>query len=310
MKGIHNKRNNKRGGAAKAIVTTSEVIEDKDLRCAPAKKYENGSCITVDVLIKMVDAYNEHYQTNKIPVFPEVAQQDPKRYKKYLIKQLDMRLDSVCDDQRCWIEQPFIKKMDKLLQEELTDYTFRPKGPREKPDKDGNFEWLDTYDILDVMHQYEKVYPDYKFIGAVPLDFQDLPRLKITSAHLDEFVRNGKTKIGVIYNLDKHNQPGSHWVAGFFDLNKGFIYYFDSYGIKPLKETNDFMNKIKQWMENRGIQPKIDYNKIRHQYGGSECGVYSISTILRLLKGDTFDTICKQKTPDEKISVCRKVYYT
>lgn len=205
-----------KAGRIENISTTDIMPEDnKDLRCAPTKTFKNGSCITLELLIAMANAYNSDNSNDKIPVFPEVATQDPVRYKKYLIKQLSQKLDKVCDTQRCWIDQPFVKKIEKNLQDDLRHYTFRPKGPKEMPDKDGNFEWLDTFDINDVMSQYEKLYTDYKFLGAVPLDFQKLSNSKIKDKDLDALLQQQKSKIGIIYNLDYHNEPGSHWVAGF-----------------------------------------------------------------------------------------------
>ena len=35
-------------------------------------------------------------------------------------------------------------------------------------------------------------------------------------------------QIGIVFNLDKHDQEGSHWVSMFIDLKRDGIYYFDS----------------------------------------------------------------------------------
>jgi hypothetical protein len=53
----------------------------------------------------------------------------------------------------------------------------------------------------------------------------------------------------------------------------------------------------------------IRFNRVQHQYGASECGVYSINFIVRLLRGDSFDTIHGGRIPDENINVCRKKYF-
>ena len=53
----------------------------------------------------------------------------------------------------------------------------------------------------------------------------------------------------------------------------------------------------------------ISYNKIRHQFKNSECGVYSVNFILRLLKGELFDNICSNITTDDQVNECRKVYF-
>ena len=47
---------------------------------------------------------------------------------------------------------------------------------------------------------------------------------------------NNKKKIGIVFNLDKHDQEGSHWICMYVDLYTDDIYYFDSYGQKPPKK--------------------------------------------------------------------------
>ena len=44
----------------------------------------------------------------------------------------------------------------------------------------------------------------------------------------------------------------------------------------------------------------IRYNQTRHQYKNSECGVYSVNFILRLLKGDSFDKITNSPVNEKK----------
>ena len=60
-------------------------------------------------------------------------------------------------------------------------------------------------------------------------------------------------------------------------------------GLEPLKNKN--LKEI-----------DIRHNKTQHQRGNSECGVYSINFILRLLKGKTFDHITRKRTTDEKVN--------
>ena len=54
--------------------------------------------------------------------------------------------------------------------------------------------------------------------------------------------------MGIVFNLDPHDKPGSHWVSMYVDLNNGGIYYFDSYGYKPLKEILFNLNKKLYWL--------------------------------------------------------------
>ena len=65
----------------------------------------------------------------------------------------------------------------------------------------------------------------------------------------------------------------------------------------------------KFYNQNGGSKPTILYNKHRHQYKGSECGVYSINFIIRLLDGETFEHITRNKTLDDEMNECRKKYF-
>ena len=53
----------------------------------------------------------------------------------------------------------------------------------------------------------------------------------------------------------------------------------------------------------------IKYNKIRHQFKNSECGVYSINFVVRLVGGESFEDITNNITNDEKMNGCRKAYF-
>ena len=63
--------------------------------------------------------------------------------------------------------------MSEESKDHLENKVFRPEGPQ------GRFEWLSTLDINKVLYQYEEKYPDFKFLGAVPLDFIELDYLHL-----------------------------------------------------------------------------------------------------------------------------------
>jgi Ulp1 family protease len=128
--------------------------------------------------------------------------------------------------------------------------------------------------------------------------------------NFNELRKEGKNKLGVIFNLDEHYKGGSHWVSLFSDLEKGQVYFSDSYGRKPEKRINHFINRIKDYLETCNIDNlDIRHNPTQHQKGNSECGVYSINFILRLLKGKTFDHLTRKRLTDEKVNKCRFRYF-
>ncbi len=275
----------------------------KDTRCAPTKKFIDGSCISLDVLIAMAEAYNEENPTNKIAIYKNLSTLNPRKCKRQLVYQFKTKLTK-CQDQKCWTKQSFIKKMDKL-QDELLDNTLRPDGPN------GKEEWLNTDHIDSSLKQYELKYPEFKFLGAVPIDFDDLPELGIKDLNFNDLIKQNKTKIGIVFNLDEHYKSGSHWVSAYADLKEGKNYFFDSYGVRPDVRIRKFMRRINVFCTNnlKNNNTVADYNKVRHQYKEFACGTYSMNFILRCLKGDSFDDICNSKTKDDAVNKCRKVYF-
>lgn len=279
-------------------------INKEDQKCAPGISFESGSCIDLRILVEMAKAYNEYNKNNEIKLYPNYETLKPNKYKEYLLTQFSERMQGKCKTQECWTHQGFMKHLKEIYREELSKRTFRPDGP------EGRFEWLNTLNINDAMEQYESLYPEFKFMGAVPMDFDDLPALGIADFNFEKSVKQGKTKLGFVFNLDESWKDGSHWVALFVDLKKGECFFMDSYGIEPSNPVKKLMKRIVKFFQMSGIKSyRADYNKVRHQYGNSECGVYSMNFILRMLKGESFDDFCKSKTTDKQVNKCRNVYF-
>jgi hypothetical protein len=125
---------------------------------------------------------------------------------------------------------------------DLRKQYLRPKRPKAwdaKPDT-----WLDNYNIMHVLEQYQEAYPWFKFLGTFPIDFSapnpykkdatECLNKELCTLNLVEEYKKGIRGIGVIFNLDPHFKGGSHWVGLYIklDLKKPFVGYFDSYGYK------------------------------------------------------------------------------
>jgi hypothetical protein len=281
-------------------------IMPKDMeskKCGPTLSFEDGSCYPLELLGKMAILYNHHIDEKgdvdgeKIEIDGKLAMTHPKEYRLYLLAEFKKRHEHLT--QKEWIEQKF---MDGVA-EEVKDKIFRPNGPQ------GKFEWLSTLDINNVLEQYELKYKDFKFLGAVPIDFEELNGLGFKNMDFSKFEEQHKYRLGVVFNLDEHYKSGSHWVSLYFNLRDGNIYFSDSYGIEPDKRILHFINKIQKYLKNKGITPNFKFNSFRHQKGDSECGVYSINFILRLLKGKSFEHITQKRVSDDKVNKCRLTYF-
>jgi hypothetical protein len=200
-------------------------------------------------------------------------------------------------------EYTFVKALpfDDSRKNKLISTYLRPKKPEDwnsDPDK-----WLNSLDIENVMNQYEEAYTDFEFMGPFPIDFaapdpytkngkcliQEMCELKVTKA-----IENGTKYIGIIYNLDAHYKGGSHWVATFIDLLKHKTYYFDSYGMEAPEQIQIFM----KWLKGQDPSMQLEYNGRKFQYKNSECGMYCLYFLIRMLKGDNFIKFVRKEPPD------------
>lgn len=209
-------------------------------------------------------------------------------------------------------ENSFLKAMPIPTSEKLRlqKQYLRPSQPESW--KDDPDMWLDSNNIRDVMQQYEEDRNDFEFMGPFPIDFAAPDPYKngtkdkcligeICNLNLEDLRSRGKSKIGIIYNLDPHYKNGSHWVANYIDLKKKACYYFDSYGM----ETPDQIEKFMQFLTLQIPNLKLAYNARRFQFKGSECGMYSMYFIIRMLMGEEFRHFCRRAPRDGAMLVLR-----
>ncbi len=299
----------------------TKITKEIDEKCAPSKKFNKGSCFSDDALKKIAIKYNEKY-SDKININLQ---------REELIDVLEDKLKDQCSEQTCWLRLNIVKELDN---KDIEENTFRPIGP------DDRYEWLSTNHIDDVLEQYQKLNPKFVFLGTVPYDFEELRPLGLHNLDFADLESKGKTEIGMVINLDEHWQSGSHWVGLYINLDKYQIYYYDSVGSKPGKKVKRFITratkylyfkKYKKELKIRDVVKKlknqskyknneyinniikggfdIRYNKVKHQLDNSECGVYSIYFIERLITGDTFDNISNNIIRDEEINKRREIYF-
>lgn len=278
--------------------------------CAPSKyDRKNNTCFSTEDLIEIVKAYNLYISKSKldpqsIKTFGSADLIAIKPDKKYLLLELKKRFDNVCSDQLCWTRQSFMNYIEKEVKNKINDNTFRPPGPVD------SVQWLSTTDINKIMKQYENVYPDFEFIGAVPLDCNDLSFCYLSKIDYDALLNDKIKRVGTIFNLDKHGEPGSHWVSLFIDISDGEVNYCDSNGMKPMKNINSVINYFsKYYLEKTGKKCTIKINSNPYQKDGSECGVYSCNFIIRRLSGENFENVVKNPLTFPQINSCRNVYF-
>ena len=171
-------------------------------------------------------------------------------------------------------------------------------------------EWLSSLDIDAVEKQFSKMIPDYYYVGTVPMDFNKHSETgtclvnSLCSLDIQGIYNKGYRRIGVVFNTDVSTGPGQHWIALYCDLRPELVFpritYFDSYAEKPSKEIVNLMRRWKTTWDTTHIHSKpmaTTYNKTRHQYENSECGMYSLYFHYCCLLGIPMD----KRIPDEVV---------
>lgn len=225
------------------------------------------SCYDFNTLKDIAKAYNKTHPNSKIIIDEN----------KEVLWQSINKIMTECKNERCWL---------KYLSTD-TDNFFKPLDPNDE---------LMTDMINRVMRQYEKKYKNFQFLNALPADAYIDKVYKTYGSPIKKGSKKSATQcVGIIFNTDPHNKGGEHWVATFIKNNT--IEYFDSLG-NPPKE--DFLKFYEKYYPNHSIK----INKIVHQYGGIDCGVYALNFITKRLDGKTFENLTKNRMMIE-----RKVFF-
>lgn len=217
-------------------------------------------------------------------------------------------------EEHCLLDKAPISENEK---KELRKQYLRPRYPKQwlnDPDM-----WLDNYNILHVMKQYEEGYPWFKFLGVFPIDFSAPNPYKtdtmeclykeLCTIDLKKEYNSGTRGIGIIFNLDPHYKGGSHWVGLYINLNnikKPSCSYFDSYGYK----TPQLIARLMRSLRLQIPSIELGFNARRFQFGGSECGMFSMYFIICMINGITFRDFCKDSVNDEFMLNLRQILFS
>jgi hypothetical protein len=278
-------------------------LEFKKLSCSPENKRNSYTCYTDDDLEKLKSMWNARHPDKPITT----------NNSKEIWEQLKNYYATTCNKESCWVRQ--MTKNTKM-EKELLD-AFAPESP-ETWKKNPN-EWLSSIDILKVMNQYEKKYKCFDFLGPSPIDY-DTHMLdgecvweELCHFNLKKQLKKGFTKFGVIFNLDPHTKGGSHWVSLFIDIKKRFIFYFDSAGEPCPEQIKKFVNMVTEQGTKLTKPIHFEYDEnypVEHQYGNTECGIYSIFFIVHMLEDKITGHYLKTHVlKDKYMQQFRNVYF-
>jgi len=260
--------------------------------CSPANE-TNKYCFTEASLRKMVIIWNtistKKIKSKKISIIYKSLQTNLKPHPYWLWcgiieRMVDLKFAALKTKSEASMNK-FIKMKKDLRM--IAKKNLRPEKPESWYRNPKT--WLSNYDIQNVMFQYAqcKKYK-YAFLGVFPIDFTVASvngvclYSEFCHINIKDYIKRGKRFIGLITNLDKHDESGSHWTSTFIVIDPTLqtygAYYYDSTGNGIPSYLNNFLQDIKQQCD--ALYPnktfKINLNKKQHQHKNTECGIFSM----------------------------------
>jgi hypothetical protein len=293
----------KRFNRKNRTITGGKHVKSSKIACSPKHhldKQHDFSCYTSSSLFKLKNKWNMRHPDKQI------VSDNPKTIWKLLGKYMN----NTCNKESCWLSHDFAKgEIDELKK------SFAPLSP-EKWKINPN-EWLSSVDIMNVMKQYEKAYKCFDFFGPTPIDFDTKETdgicvwEEICNLNIKEQQQHGKTKLGFIFNTDPHYKGGEHWISLFVNIKKATIFFFDSAGNDIPREVKVLVDRIITQGKKININFKFDKNyPLEHQYGNTECGVYSLFFIVHMLEDKITGNYLKTHIlKDKYMEQFRKIYF-
>jgi hypothetical protein len=291
----------------------------KKMNCSPMVKgrtVTSDTCFTSKSLNLLKEAYNKNHPEAKI-LYNDAKQ---------ILGGLKDKITN-CTTEDCWLQ--LLPDKEKRY---LDEYIFAPDQPHDWTANPN--EWLSNVDIFAVLKQYMKAYKNYVIIGPTPIDFNKRPKdnngkcvwQDLCDFSLESYIKRGITKIGIVFNLDEHNEPGSHWTSMFIDIKHKFIFYFDSAANTTPPEITALKTKIIKQGKLLGKSMKFKYYQNyphEHQKTNTECGMYSLFFNITMLMGQISDgtklrdmgfksrinLFKKGKISDKYVEALRNVYF-
>lgn len=162
----------------------------------------------------------------------------------------------------------------------------QPKDWKHAPMGDSRTFW--TYqNIVDVVRQYERAYPHFRFIPPSYINYDTRPNgdacvtPELCSFSIEAMRNKGVTDVGIVFNTDTYGGQGIHWICVYIQLTRRQICYFDSLGDPPPKEIRRFVRQLKH----QDPRMRLTLLTTPHQKLDGECGTYCVFALIWLLTG-------------------------
>lgn len=269
-------------------------------KCSPEDSDNPYSCMDDDIIIDIGRIVNSEMN----------AGIDLKQCPRVVQKQICLKLNK--PEHKLLDMHNIIDKLSKSKLERFRE-SFRPEMPDEWSSNYNT--WLTTTDIDEVLKQYERDDKSLYYCGAIPMDFAEckFPN-KLCSFNLSKLLKQGKSKIAIVFNTDDHDESGEHWISMYIDckgknLDQPCIYFHDSAGSDPPQEVMELVERVKKQGKKNEITFTFLQNDRPHQSGSTECGIYSLHFLIYMIQNGDFMKYIRNKKGDKYIEKYRKIFF-
>lgn len=249
--------------------------------------------------MELAKAYNRTDRRNPIPI--DGASTDD------ILAGLKSRLSKQCSSERCWLG------LGMLAGERERELELALAPPMPESWKENPTEWLSNEDIEAALKCHTAHHKDFRVLGVFPMDFMSKDRSgkcvsSLCSFRAADLGQAGFKRAAMVINTDDHTGSGQHWVSLFIhacprDRRYG-VYYFDSTGRPPTPEVDSFSELVRKQLERvHGPKPAplYSFNDKAHQKTNTECGVFCINFIMKMLGRSGFKNVCSSVGDDMKM---------
>ena len=212
--------------------------------CSPLAK-DQVKCFDTEDLKIFIEIYNKYF-ANKI--------------KSITYRAINNKLKDVLGDKKHYLWFDYLCQHcsfnECLKLNNISDNRLLPKKPAEW--YMNRTAWLSNFDIEDVLIHYHKCKKyNYEFVGVFTVDFavkESNGKCKYydnkCNPDIRDNIKKNKKYLGIVTNLDRFDQGGSHWTSIFIVMDPTLpsygIYCYDSggNGIPPLIML--YINEVKK----------------------------------------------------------------
>ena len=125
----------------------------------------------------------------------------------------------------------------------------------------------------------------------------------------------------MVFNLDEHDESGSHWVSLYVDIPHKIIFYFDSALNDTPPEIEVLAQRVLEQAKQLGLSFAYQKNTVQHQFSNTECGMYSLFFLITLITEkwggegkqmsipSCLQRFKSQRIPDKIVSKFREHYF-